>query len=1094
MAIIRVDNDAIGSNNGTSWNNAYTNLQDAIAAAQSGDEIWVAKGTYRPTNGTDRNVSFILKDGVKMYGGFAGNETNLNQRNVGENETILSGDLGTQGNNQDNSYHVVNVSNTTESSILNGFTITDGNANNLINNNDNGGGIYSINSQAVLSNLIVSNNAAENGGGIYSSNSDGQWLNNISFVDNIATKQGGAIHSSQSDLVVDNVILNGNFAKGSGGGIYNSSSDYTISNSEFNANLSSSDGGAIYSISGSINIEDASFLNNGSLTEGGAIYNSSGSTPILNRVIFKNNLAKNLGGAIYSSSMRSNQEVTITNSLFENNVSPFGGGIYSSETNTTVTNSTFTNNESRLGAAIRTRGAGNIYSTNLVNNVIWNNKNLTNSKSVSNTNSGSTIINNSLVEGGYDGNNIINVSPQFVNPDVGDFRLANNSPAINAGDNSAISDYSLDLVGSDRIANGTVDLGAYEGLGDTAPVIPSLSNGQVIYVDDTAVGGNNGNSWANAYTDLQTAIANAPFGSQIWVAEGTYKPTSQTGVDARNISFNLKNGVAIYGGFAGSETNLAERDIANNPTILSGDIGIANDRSDNSRRVVRAVNVSSATILNGFTISDGNANLGASDVGGGIYSVTSQAIFGNLTIQNNTASNEGGGAYIANSSNRFTNVSFLNNDARSKGGAIYSLDSHLILQNSVFRNNEADVGGAVYNYNNESSFNNALVIDGALFENNIVDSNGGAIYNYTNSKFNINNAVFRNNKADLGGAIHNGSTDNNSTITNSIFDSNTADIYGGAIYNANSAAKSESITFFNNQAVNGAAVYTTGNNIPAYSNSIFWSNQNTDNSSSSTIFNDGDATTTIIYSIVEDGYNGLGNSNTNPQFNNPEQGDFRLKGNSPAINAGLNDFIIEDTDLIGNSRIVNNRVDLGAYEYFAEQDLSSHPGTISDSDILVSNISNPTVHRFFRADTGSHFYTASEVERQEIVDNLPHYAYEGASYQAAADSEVEDPLSGAKPVYRFFNQSTGVHLYTISEVERDYIIDNLSNYTFENVAYHAYDTPQADTVELYRFYQTQGDFHFFTPSVGERDHIVDNLPHYRLEGNGGVAFYVHPVE
>ena len=150
------------------------------------------------------------------------------------------------------------------------------------------------------------------------------------------------------------------------------------------------------------------------------------------------------------------------------------------------------------------------------------------------------------------------------------------------------------------------------------------------------------------------------------------------------------------------------------------------------------------------------------------------------------------------------------------------------------------------------------------------------------------------------------------------------------------------------------------------------------------------------------------------------------------------------------------------------------------------------VYRFFIPSIGSHFYTASEVEKQSVIDNLPNYVYEGESYRVVSSSESNDSLSGAKPVYRFFNQSTGVHLYTISEAEKDFVQNNLSNYTFENVAYYAYETPQENTTELYRFYHSEGDFHFYTPSPTERDFILENLPQYQLEGNDGVAYYVQP--
>ena len=160
--------------------------------------------------------------------------------------------------------------------------------------------------------------------------------------------------------------------------------------------------------------------------------------------------------------------------------------------------------------------------------------------------------------------------------------------------------------------------------------------------------------------------------------------------------------------------------------------------------------------------------------------------------------------------------------------------------------------------------------------------------------------------------------------------------------------------------------------------------------------------------------------------------------------------------------------------------------TIEENDIEL-----PTVYRFFRSDIGAHFYTASVAEKEFIEENLPQYAYEGEAYQTAPENA--DELTGAKPVYRFFNVSTGVHLYTMAEVEKDFIIENLSNYSFEGEAYNAYETQQEGTVPLYRFYHTIADVHFFTPSIAEKENIEENLPWYRLEGDSGIAFYVEPM-
>ena len=151
-----------------------------------------------------------------------------------------------------------------------------------------------------------------------------------------------------------------------------------------------------------------------------------------------------------------------------------------------------------------------------------------------------------------------------------------------------------------------------------------------------------------------------------------------------------------------------------------------------------------------------------------------------------------------------------------------------------------------------------------------------------------------------------------------------------------------------------------------------------------------------------------------------------------------------------------------------------------------------TVYRFFRPDVGVHFYTASEVERDSIIANLSNYNYEGESYVSA--SETADPLTGARPVYRFFNNSTGAHLYTMSEAERDSINSNLPNYAYEGIAYYGYQSDRYDATPLYRFYNRVVDAHFYTPSVAERNAVLANLPDYQLESDNGIAFYVEPLD
>lgn len=111
---------------------------------------------------------------------------------------------------------------------------------------------------------------------------------------------------------------------------------------------------------------------------------------------------------------------------------------------------------------------------------------------------------------------------------------------------------------------------------------------QVIFVDQDALGANDGSSWQDAYVDLGDGLAAAAPGSQVWAAEGLYLPPPANMVDPRSASFVLASGVELYGGFDGSEASVNARDIAAHPTVLSGDLGTPGDASDNAYHVLRA--------------------------------------------------------------------------------------------------------------------------------------------------------------------------------------------------------------------------------------------------------------------------------------------------------------------------------------------------------------------------------------------------------------------------------------------------------------------------------------------------------------------------
>jgi len=125
-----VDAYASGANNGSSWEDAFTDLHSALFAAQPGDCVWVALGTYKPADSYNREVSFNLKGGVKLYGGFAGVETSLEQRNWERYKTILSGDIGLPNDDSDNSYNILHIETSDMETVVDGFTLTGGNADN----------------------------------------------------------------------------------------------------------------------------------------------------------------------------------------------------------------------------------------------------------------------------------------------------------------------------------------------------------------------------------------------------------------------------------------------------------------------------------------------------------------------------------------------------------------------------------------------------------------------------------------------------------------------------------------------------------------------------------------------------------------------------------------------------------------------------------------------------------------------------------------------------------------------------------------------------------------------------------------------------
>jgi hypothetical protein len=281
-----VDAAAAGSNDGTSWANAYTDLQSALSAAVYGDKIWVKAGTYKPTAGVDCTISFSMRNGVDMYGGFAGTETALSQRTAwGTNATILDGDLDGDGeytffdgvNTQsENSFHVVQGNN----AIIDGFTIRNGCSLDAYWAWPNylGAGMYNNGVSPTVRNCaIVANRGGYDGCGVYNSSVSAGTFENCTFYDNVMLRAGMW-----------------------GGGMVNYSSTTTLKNCVFASN-SSANGGGYFNVGGSTStLINCTFYGNNADNAGGGLYFSDGSPVITNCIVYGNTAST--GNQIYASS------------------------------------------------------------------------------------------------------------------------------------------------------------------------------------------------------------------------------------------------------------------------------------------------------------------------------------------------------------------------------------------------------------------------------------------------------------------------------------------------------------------------------------------------------------------------------------------------------------------------------------------------------------------------------------------------------------------------------------------------------------------------------------------------------------------------
>jgi len=972
---IFVDTDATGNNDGSSWNDAYNYLQDALAAASSGDEIRVAQGVYKPDQGAavtagDSTATFNLINGVAIKGGYAGSgETNPNARNISTYKTILSGDLNDDdgpnfANIGENTYNVVTVSGVDSTAVLDGFTITAGFG-------DGGGGMYCTSSPTVKNCTFCGNTAGSKGGGGMYCRGGTPTLINCAFIGNSSPDgYGGGMHCRETSPTLDNCTFINNSAKVYGGGMSNIwSGNITLTNCTFTgnrvfANYNFGGGGAISNrYHSNPTLINCKFSGNHA-NLGGAVRNYTDGDTILVNCIFSGNMAEN-GGVIYETQSSSN---LVNCTLVGNTAKEGGGGIFSySESNTKVSNCIMWANEATDGNEIYLSSYYGQYPAAIT-------------VEYSNMNGGpdTVYVGTNCTLNWANGN--IEDDPLLMDRDGADnvpgteddnLRLLPGSPCIDTGDNSAVpSSVSTDLDGNPRITNNIVDMGAYEGPGrgfllnadsldidegstatftvaltidplaavvvtvarasgdsditvDTGEVLTFDSsnystpqnvtltasedadnfdgsaiimvrsqdyipagitanevddepNPNILFVDDDAAGAATGASWTNALNNLQEALGIAAANTgidEIRVAQGLYKPAGPGG--DRNATFRLTNGLAVKGGYAGfDEPDPGDRDIEKYQTILSGDLSGDDElnelsNAENSYHVVTAMLADETAVLDGFTITGGNAD-GSSDTSG-----------------------SGGGFYNSFSSNpTVTNCNFSKNSAILDGGGFFNR-------------------------------HNCPTISGCTFNGNWAGGRGGAMEN-DHAFSAIDRCIFIGNSARYGGAID---TDNSRelhpVLTNCIFSGNSAE-YGGAIHCPCSEADFTNCTFSRNLAYYGDAIYGDDDTELRLMNCILW--ENNGGSGIGGI----DFRPQAYHSCIQGGHIGEGNIDADPLFadaNGPDgiagtnDDNLRLSAGSPCIDAGdsdgNDDYVIEpgEKDLDGNPRVMGDRIDMGAYEF-----------------------------------------------------------------------------------------------------------------------------------------------------------------------------------
>ncbi len=560
----------------------------------------------------------------------------------------------------------------------------------------------------------------------------------------------GVIRGPQDmSIYIDGIDVGGTYS-GTGGDIYYSPSGYPlIGSSSFNGKMDDVQiysraltakeirsewqegmgfkrGGGIRGYGANADISHCIIRDNTSEADGGGIWNIDGD--ITNSFVVDNAAQDAFGGGLAGC------DGDIVNCVIASNIASDGGnagGLY--DCNGSITNCTIANN-----TASGAFGGVQNCSATVTNTILWSNIDSDAGTNTEQTqiSGGSPFVNYCCIQDDDPGSGTIpfgsgtgnmDDDPLYASPESGDYHLSPGSPCRNAGDPGGNYLGQLDIDGLVRVQDGRVDVGAYE-----------WQRG-IIYVDFMATAGaNNGGNWDNAFVYLQDALDVAVSGDQIWVAAGVYCPDKSLlhpeYEDDRSISFCLPENISLYGGFAGTEIALTERDWLSYETILSGDIdedGILD--AGNSYHVVIGAD---GAVLDGFTISQGVANGSGNDgYGGGILNLQTSPEITRCKIMSNWAY-VGGGLFAYESSYTVSGTVFYGNFATDFGGGVAHVGCDQVsLANCVFNYNTAHYyadeydysgyGGGIYNENSAGT----AIVNCTFYDNWGLVAGGGVLDN-----------------------------------------------------------------------------------------------------------------------------------------------------------------------------------------------------------------------------------------------------------------------------------------------------------------------------------------------------------------------------